>query len=60
MKDFIIILGIIIGIVMFNISKKTKKYKHINSIGKFIIMICSIIAISSFIRGFIDGMIAAK
>ncbi|EJO5347781.1 hypothetical protein NRP93_001873 [Clostridium botulinum] len=56
MKDIIISLGLIIGVVMLVVSKKTKKYKYINAIGKVIILVCLVMAIPDFIRGCIDGM----
>ncbi|AJD30787.1 MULTISPECIES: hypothetical protein [Clostridium] len=60
MKDIIISLGLIIGVVMLVVSKKTKKYKYVNAIGKVIILVCLAMAVPDFIRGFIDGMTAVQ
>jgi len=60
MKDIIISSGLIIGVVMLVVSKKIKKYKHVNSIGKVIILVCLAMAVPDFLRGFIDGMTAVQ
>ncbi|MCW6108914.1 hypothetical protein [Clostridium sporogenes] len=60
MKDIIIILALIIGVVMLIAGKKTQKYKYVNTIGKVIILVCLGMAVPDFIRGFIDGMTAVQ
>lgn len=60
MKDIIISLGLIIGVVMLIVGKKTKKYKYVNTIGKVIILVCLGMVVPDFIRGFIDGMTAVQ
>ncbi|EQB4338355.1 hypothetical protein ACYJ2U_000947 [Clostridium botulinum] len=60
MKDIIIILALIIGVFMLIVGKKTKKYKYVNAIGTFIILVCLAMAVPDFIRGFIDGMTAVQ
>ncbi|ACA44937.1 hypothetical protein FDC22_12620 [Clostridium botulinum] len=60
MKDIIRILGLIIGVAMLIVGKKTKKYKYVNTIGKIIILVCLAMAVPDFIRGFIDGMTAVQ
>ncbi|NFL57020.1 hypothetical protein FDB79_15965 [Clostridium botulinum] len=60
MKDIIIILALIIGVVMLVVGKKTKKYKYVNAIEKVIILVCLAMAVPDFIRGFIDGMTAVQ
>ncbi|KEI98961.1 hypothetical protein N496_05040 [Clostridium botulinum A2B3 87] len=60
MKDIIISLGLMVGIVMLIVGKKTKKYKYVNAIGTFIILVCLAMAAPDFLRGFIDGMTAVQ
>ncbi|MFV3010717.1 hypothetical protein ACLD43_03020 [Clostridium botulinum] len=60
MKDIIISLGLIIGVIMLIVSKKTKKYKYVNAVGTVIILVCLTMAAPDFLRGFIDGMKAVQ
>ncbi|SHK70437.1 hypothetical protein SAMN02745163_04300 [Clostridium cavendishii DSM 21758] len=57
MKDIIIILGVIIGVVLFIVGKKSQTYKYLKIIGVIIIVVCLGIEISpDFIRGFMNGL----
>lgn len=63
MKDVIIILGVIIGILLIKTGKMKERYK-LRTIGALIIAACLIVvapdAIMAAIRGFMDGVNSAR
>lgn len=56
MKEVIIILGLIIGVILLIVGNKIQTYKYLRIIGIIIILVCLVIEIPSFIKGLIDGL----
>lgn len=59
MKDIIIILGIVIGVLLIKIGKR-KAMNKLQNIGALVIVICFVVAAPDFIKGaisaFMDGI----
>ena len=64
MKDVIIVIGVVLGIILLVIGSKVKKNKGIKITGILMVSISIIIAapdiISGFIEGFRDGFLNNK
>lgn len=62
MRDIILTVGLIIGVILLIGGKKTQIYKYIKIVGILIIAVCLVMImpdlISSFIHGFRDGLSA--
>ncbi|OOM15850.1 hypothetical protein [Clostridium saccharobutylicum] len=56
MLDIITLIGIIIGIILIIYSSK-KQNRVLRNIGIFIILICLIYVVPSFLKGFAQGFV---
>jgi len=55
MLDIITVIGIIIGIILIKVASK-KQNKILKNIGIFVISICLLYVIPSFLKGFVEGI----
>lgn len=59
MLDISTLIGIIIGIILIKFAFK-KQNKILKAVGIFMILICLIYIIPSFLRGFVEGVISVE
>lgn len=59
-KDYLIIAGFIIGVILTVIGKKKGNRKALSYIGLILIAICFALALPDMINGFIDGYNAGR
>ena len=59
MLDIITLIGIIIGIILIKFSSK-KQNKVLKNIGIFVVLICLIYVIPSFLKGFVEGIFSVE
>ncbi|HHW23057.1 MAG TPA: hypothetical protein GXX26_09295 [Clostridiaceae bacterium] len=60
MKDYLLIAGFIIGLVLNAIGRKKSKTNALSFIGVMLMVLCIGFALPDMIRGFIDGFNAGR